>query len=207
MIPTATLAVVPMQRLELAKSRLAGRLTHDERRDLVITLLAHVLDALHSANLVDAVLVVTPDQEVATRARSSGAEALPQHVSEPGLNPAIRLVQAEAIRRGAGSLLVVLGDLPLLNGEEVDALIEMASEQAGITAAPDRHGSGTNALLLRPPDAIEPGFGVDSLRRHREAAARRGIALREHRSPGFAFDVDTADDLAALEMLRWSRRA
>lgn len=206
MIPSATFAVVPVQRLDLAKSRLASRLTPDERRDLVITLLARVLDALHSASLVDALLVVTPDQEIAIRAQSSGIEALRQPMSEPGLNPAVRLAQPEAIRRGAVSLLVVLGDLPLLTGEEVDALIRLASEQAGIVVAPDRHGRGTNALLLRPPDAIEPRFGVDSLRSHREAAERLGIAVREHRSPGFAFDVDTAGDLAALEMLRWSRR-
>ncbi|HLI50898.1 MAG TPA: 2-phospho-L-lactate guanylyltransferase [Thermomicrobiaceae bacterium] len=193
-----TLAVVPVQRLGQAKSRLAGELTPDERRRLVLEVLTHVLSELREASFVSATLVVTPDETVATEALTGGAEVLRQPADVPGLNQAIRLAQAEATRRGASALLVVHGDLPLLKAGEIDEMVELAPAPIGIVTAPDRHRRGTNALLLRPPGIIEPHFGVDSLRLHQEAAHLRGIAQREYQVPGFAFDLDTAADLAAL---------
>ena len=43
-----------------------------------------------------------------------------------------------------------------------------------VTIVPDRHGTGTNALLLSPPDAIAPAFGPDSCARHVDRARRPG---------------------------------
>ena len=75
---------------------------------------------------------------------------------------------------------------------------------------PDRHGTGTNALVLSPPDAIEPSFGPDSLERHVAAAEAAGVPHRVEEVPGLALDVDTPDDLAALgaelELSRGARR-
>ena len=67
-----------------------------------------------------------------------------------------------------------------------------------MTIVPDRHGTGTNALLLTPPDAIEPSFGPGSRARHEAAAAAAGAECRIAEPPSLALDVDTADDLAAL---------
>ena len=63
---------------------------------------------------------------------------------------------------------------------------------------PDRHGSGTNALLLSPPGVIEPSFGPGSFARHaaRAHAAQTVVRVAEVRSLGL--DVDTPDDLQAL---------
>ena len=64
---------------------------------------------------------------------------------------------------------------------------------------PDRHGTGTNALLLTPPDVIEPSFGEGSRARH-ERLAQRGRARpsASPRSPSLMLDVDTPEDLDAL---------
>lgn len=193
-----TLAVVPVQRLETAKSRLAGWLAPGDRAALVLGLLEHVVDALQSAVLVDAVLVVSPDPTVLARAASLGATGVRQ--TGRGLNEAIELGRSEALRRSADTLLVVLGDLPLLSGSDVDALVA-ACDEPGIVLAPDRHERGTNALALRPPGALQPAFGDGSLERHRRAAAARGLRVCEYRSRGTGLDIDTGQDLDELERL------
>jgi 2-phospho-L-lactate guanylyltransferase len=66
---------------------------------------------------------------------------------------------------------------------------------------PDRAGTGTNALLLRPPDAFAPSFGPGSLERHIEAVSTAGVRFRVERVRSLMHDVDTPDDLADLGLL------
>lgn len=185
-------AVVPVKRLEEAKVRLSGRLSPEGRRVLVLQLLEHVLVALSESSLIDEFLVVTPDADVACQARLRGAAVVRQEGT--GLNRAIRLGRDEAVNRGAGTVLVVLGDLPFLEANDVDTMIGM-SEDATVVVAPDRHERGTNALVLNPVDAIEPAFGSGSLEAHRSAARSSGLTVREYRGMGTRFDVDTPADL------------
>jgi 2-phospho-L-lactate guanylyltransferase len=191
-------AVVPVQRLDRAKSRLSPVLSGGQRRRLVMALLSNVLRALTNASTVDRVIVVSPDIDVLARARDAGAVTLMQRGD--GLNDAIRLGRDLALQQEADTLLVVLADLPYLTSQEVDQLLSLACE-ASVTLAPDRHGRGTNALVLRPPDAIEPSFGIDSFLAHRGQATRRDRSHHVYNSRGTAFDVDTSDDLTALGSL------
>ncbi|HEX3723576.1 MAG TPA: 2-phospho-L-lactate guanylyltransferase [Nitrolancea sp.] len=191
-------AIVPVQRLEQAKSRLAVALSPEERRALVLRSLATVLHALSGSALVDATLVVTPDPEVSEHATHAGAIALEQ--PGRGLNEAIRQGREYAAEHGADALLIVLADLPLLTTIDIDNLLE-ASGDAAVTLAPDRHGSGTNALVLRPLNAIEPAFGVDSYHAHRNEAEQQQRSSRTFHARGTAYDVDTADDLLAIDRL------
>ena len=191
-------AVVPVQRLDLAKSRLAQTLSPGERRALVLRLFDNVLVALNGSELVDATLVVTPDPDVLQRAATAGA--MPLRQDGRGLNEAIRQGRDYASAHGAEALLIVLADLPLLTTSIVDSLLE-ASADAAVTLAPDRHGFGTNALVLRPLDAIEPAFGVESYRAHRAEADNQQRSTRTFHSRGTAFDVDTAADLRAIDDL------
>ncbi len=63
---------------------------------------------------------------------------------------------------------------------------------------PDRHGTGTNALLLSPPNAIAPAFGPGSFERHRRLALAAGLRVIVAGPPSLVLDVDTREDLAAL---------
>ncbi|MDE3194365.1 MAG: hypothetical protein KGN00_11830, partial [Chloroflexota bacterium] len=87
-------------------------------------------------------------------------------------------------------------DLAALRADDVAALLE-AAEEADVVIAPDRRARGTNALVLRPPDALEPLFGPDSFAAHREAASRAGLRVRVVERAGLALDLDEADDLRA----------
>ncbi|CAN5317011.1 2-phospho-L-lactate guanylyltransferase [soil metagenome] len=193
-----TVAVVPIKKLEDAKTRLAERLTPPERRCLVLNLLRHVLTTLQESSLVHETIVVTPDPGVLREAELLGADRFLQ--TGVGLNAAVRLGREHALRREATTMLVLLPDLPLLTVTDIDALVGAAGEGM-LVLAPDRHGSGTNAIVLHPPDAIDPAFGINSLYAHRASAQEKGFLLREYHSIGTGFDLDTEADLEELEHL------
>lgn len=185
-----TLAVLPVKRLERAKLRLEPHLAPGPRRALAEAMLSDVLVALRRAESVDGVLVVTADPVAERIAASHDASTL-EDEHEAGL--------AAAARGRADRVLLVPGDCPLLDPAEVDSLLgRPRAAGAHAIIVPDRHGSGTNALLLEPPDSLAPAFGEDSLARHVGGAREAGLAHEVAEVPSLALDVDTPDDLAAL---------
>ena len=76
--------------------------------------------------------------------------------------------------------------------------MSLLARDSAVVIVPDRHGAGTNALLLSPPDAIEPSFGPGSFARHAARAREAGVSTRVAALPSLGLDVDTPDDLAAL---------
>jgi 2-phospho-L-lactate guanylyltransferase len=213
-------AIVPAKTLEQAKTRLARVLSPDERRVLSLAMLRDVLGALCGARTLDRVAVVTADAALAAEARAVGAAV----VAEPGVgqNAALEAGAAYCREQGAGEMLAVSADLPLLRPAAVEQLIAQAmqAEQSRLVLlAPSRDGTGTNAMLQRPPGILPFLFGSNSLQRHQQAAAEREVKVELVRAPGLAFDVDTPADLlelaaspgqtqthAALEQMRLLKR-
>ena len=101
-------------------------------------------------------------------------------------------------------MLLVPGDCPALDPDEVEALL---ARTAPVVIVPDRHGTGTNALVLTPPDALEPSFGPGSFNRHQNHAKGAGLTYRAEAVPSLAHDVDTPEDLAALSEALEGRRS
>ncbi|MCX2727825.1 2-phospho-L-lactate guanylyltransferase [Thermomicrobium sp. 4228-Ro] len=194
-----TLAVIPVQRLDTAKSRLAPVLDPASRRSLVLQLAERTVRLLRSVSGIDEVALVTPDPHLAVAARAWGA--LPLEQTEPGLERAIVLAQRYAVAEDFGALLVVLGDLPLLEMTTLRTALALL-EPHGVVLAPDRHGTGTNLLALSPPDLPIPAFGPESRVRHRLAARRARCTLREVWALPLALDLDTPEDLARLRSVR-----
>ena len=193
-----TIAIVPIKALAAAKSRLAAALDPAARAALTLRALGNVLAALDTPGIA-ARIVVTPDAAVLRAAEVAGATGLRQDGA--GLNEGLDEGRAWALAAGAEALLIVLGDLPLLARADVGAILDLADRPGVAVFAPDRHGAGTNALLLRPPDALPFAFGVGSLARHRATAAARGLAPRWYDAPGTALDLDTPADLVALDAI------
>jgi len=193
----STVAVLPVKRLDEAKRRLEPGLASGPRRALAEAMLSDVLVALRRAETVDRVVVVTAD-EIGSRAASSHGADVVDDRREEGQSAAVAAGVAAAGPH-ADRVLLVPGDTPLLDPREVDSLL--GRPRAGGSFAvivPDRHGAGTNALLLDPPTALEPGFGPDSLARHLERARTAGLAHEVVEVPTLALDVDTPEDFAAL---------
>lgn len=195
--PASTAVLIPVRSFEGAKSRLGAVLDAEERRDLVERLLRRTVSAALATPGVTDVLVVSPDPEVLAIAGAAGAGVLLQR--SRGLNPAIQEARAAV---GAGRLLVLPADLPTVTPGDI-AQILAAGDAAGapsVILAPDRHGRGTNALLLAPPDVIDPAFGGDSRAVHAWLASSADAAYAE--IPGIlALDLDTPDDLLVFESL------
>jgi 2-phospho-L-lactate guanylyltransferase CofC len=190
-------AIVPVAAIEGAKTRLGESLDAEERRDLVERLLARTLGAVLAVGRLADVLVVSPDLEVLGLAAQAGARTLRQRTS--GLNAGVSEARDDVIAGGAEALLVLPIDLPFVTPEAIDDLLAaLADDPSAVVLAPDRHGTGTNALALRPPDVIDFAFGIGSRTAHRAAAHRAGAAYREVEGP-LAVDLDTPDDLVYVE--------
>jgi 2-phospho-L-lactate guanylyltransferase len=189
-----TIAVLPVKPLDVAKQRLADDLGKGTRRALVEAMVTDVLIALRRATRVDRVLVVTSDTGVEALAHGYDADAV-HDPGAPSHSAAAVIGVAEAIVRGARRVLLVAGDCPALDPAEIDALLERDAPAPDVVVLCDRHGAGTNGLLLTPPDVIEPAFGPGSCERHVRAAQAAGATAEVADIVGFALDVDTLDDL------------
>lgn len=190
-----TVAVLPVKTFAAAKQRLGDSVASADRQELAAAMAEDVLDALGRVSGLDAVLVVTAEPRAAAAARAAGAGVVTDP-DEAGQSAAARLGVTEAVRQGAERVLLVPGDCPALDPAEVAALL--SEPAAGVTIVSDRHGSGTNALLLSPPDAIEPAFGPGSFARHAALGQAAGARVRVARLASLELDVDTPGDLGAL---------
>lgn len=201
-----TLAILPVKKFEAAKQRLAELLPGGTRAALVQAMFSDVLVALRHSEQVDAVAVVTLDPLAQARVRAERVLLL-EDAEQAGQSPAAEIGIGHALSEGFDRVLLVPGDAPLLDPAEVDALLDRA-ETDGLAAVivPDRHGTGTNALVLAPPDALTPSFGAGSLERHIEAAEEAGIPYRVEEADSLLYDVDTPDDLLTLRSILGSRR-
>jgi 2-phospho-L-lactate guanylyltransferase len=192
-----TLAILPIKRFAEAKQRLAEELEPGPRRVLVEAMCSDALIALRRATLVDEVVVVTDDPAAIRLAAGYGVNVLV--AADQGHNPAASLGIARALELELDRALLVPGDCPLLAPSQLDELIARPVAPRSVVIVPDRHGTGTNALLLTPPDVILPSFGPGSRDRHVAAARSAGAVPWVLTVPSLALDVDTPEDLATLE--------
>ncbi len=188
-----TAAVLPVKSFGRAKSRMG--LEEPKRSALAAAMVDDVLDVLVEVAALDEVLVVTREPLALEAAARTGA-AVVHDEHEAGHNDAAALGATAALRRGAERVLLVPGDCPGVDAAEVAELLH--DERPGVTIVPDRHGSGTNALVLAPPGAMRPSFGPGSFARHAALARAAGLPVRVAAVPSLALDVDTPEDLTAL---------
>ena len=231
-------ALVPVKSLALAKSRLASHLSQHQRATLVLDMLQHVIHVLCESEIFEQVYVVSADTRVLELASHWGAEALretyPGH--NPALQAAaLTIMQRAAWREGLfatwlalaqqdelprvpdsrvlhalcdEALLTISADLPLLETQDIRQLTRLA-DRYQVVLAGSSDGTGTNALLVRPPLALPYLFGLNSLPAHLHAADERQLSYTLYHNARLAFDVDTPDDFHYLEQSEhaWSARA
>lgn len=185
------LALVPTRSPGSGKSRLAPGLDIEQRAALGTAMLGDVVDALRSSP-VDRVVVAASGERAAAAARELGVEVLPDPPGTDGLDAAVAAAAGRLPRVG---LLVVMADLPRLTANDVAALV---AAPAAVVVAPTEDG-GTGGLLRRPGDVMPTAYGPGSGRRHAQEAGDRGLSVQSLHLPGFSRDVDTWDDLTALE--------
>lgn len=185
-------ALIPVKSLEHVKSRLSETLDLAHRIQLIEETLRRLVHVLRAESRVDRIVVVTRDADVTEWMHSRAVEVVSE--SGHGLNAA--LAEARAAITPCEALLILPADVAAVSSHDVAALID-AAETAGrpaVVIAPDRHEHGTNALLLRPPGAIDFSFGPDSCRLHIAAAERSGAHVCVYRSESLGLDLDLPED-------------
>jgi 2-phospho-L-lactate guanylyltransferase len=189
-----TIAILPVKSFGAAKQRLAGALGSGSRKALAEAMFSDVLSTLRRVRGLDAVVVVTRDSVAESAAVRQRVPVL-RDAEEAGQSNAASIGIRHALAAGFDRVLLAPGDTPLLDPVELAGLLERTP---AVAIVPDRHLAGTNALLLSPPDAIEPSFGPGSLARHTAAAQRAGLEYSVERLRSLMLDVDTPEDLAEL---------
>jgi 2-phospho-L-lactate guanylyltransferase len=186
--------IVPHRGLEQAKTRLATSLSPEERVFLASQLLQRVLKV--AREVTDDVVVISPSRALREIVEPSGARLAVQRGM--GLNEGLEQARFDAVADDIGTMIILHGDLPNLQAADVHALTGAlpSDGSAGVAVAPDRAGTGTNALVLRPPGLIHFRFGPGSFARHLAEVDAAGVPLVAVNRAGLAFDLDTPEDLA-----------
>ncbi len=189
-------AVVPMKPLSLAKRRLSSILPERERQALVRAMLCDVLRALQGSSQVAQSFVLTADPALAALAADHDAGHIPED-APIGLNSAVTTTAEHLETLGAGAMLILPGDVPLVSAAEIDELA-VRSKQQGVGIVPAHDADGTNALLLAPPGALASSFGPGSFKRHLAAGRDAGFDPVTCVLEGLGRDIDTREDLEYL---------
>jgi 2-phospho-L-lactate/phosphoenolpyruvate guanylyltransferase len=200
-------AVLPVKRFAAAKQRLAAGIDDERRRALVAAMLEDTLEAIATSRSIERTILVSGDQEAQEIAAEAGCDVVPDPTDAGHVEAALAGI-ARAEVDGAECVVVLPGDCPLLDPRELDRLLT-GLPASYVAIVPDRHGTGTNALALAPPGAIEPAFGEGSCARHVAAAREAGVPFAVEELPSLALDLDTPADLVALtrELAEGPKRA
>ena len=199
-----TIAVLPIKTFAAAKQRLGGMLAGGSREALAQAMFSDVLASLRKVEGLHAVAVVTASRAAQAAAQGEGVIVL-HDAAQSGQSAAALAGIRYATTRGFDRVLLVPGDVPLLDATEVDALLERTARDP-LCLVPDREGVGTNAILMSPPSLIEPSFGPGSFERHLAAGRAAGVEARVEQVACLLHDIDTPQDLDDLTALLAQRR-
>jgi 2-phospho-L-lactate guanylyltransferase len=190
-------AVLPVKRFAAAKQRLAPGMGATHRAELAEAMLGDVLGAIGETRSIERTVVVTSEPRATDISIAQGAHVMPD---PDGGHSGAALAGIEwAMELGAERVVLLPIDCPLLAPRELERLLTGMPERY-VGVVPDRHGTGTNALALAPPDAIEPSFGEGSCARHVAAARAASVPYGVEELPSLALDLDTPADVVALTM-------
>jgi len=162
----------------------------------MLDMLHHVVGVLRNSAMLTDISIVSADERVLTQVRSWGVTALVEECA--GHNPALTAAASRLRAAGTNALLTISADLPQLQSQHIQDMIEQLKRHDIVLAA-SQDSTGTNAILVRPPLAIPYVFGTNSFQRYQQEARQRGLSTTTYISPGTSLDVDTIDDIAIIQ--------
>nr|WP_240945844.1 2-phospho-L-lactate guanylyltransferase [Pseudomaricurvus alkylphenolicus] len=202
--------IVPIKTLKLAKQRLRHVLQPADRMGLAKAMLRDVLNVVADHNTVNRVVLVSDDSFARQLATEFDTELLLEsELQASGLNAVLQKATESLSPKAKEPLMVLHGDLPMLSAVDIEALslAYHASRAPTWVIAPDRHGTGTNALLFPVTDIPRFDFGAMSFRSHVQQADQRSCSVQETQLEGLRCDIDIPEDLKILASASGNRVA
>jgi 2-phospho-L-lactate guanylyltransferase len=193
-------ALLPVKAPMNAKQRLKGWLSALQREALARLMFQEVFSTLCGARGLDKIIVVTSDRAVGDHASRLGALVFEER-EQRGHSQSADAAAGRAMGLGAATVLLLPIDVPLVTKAEIEDLIEgvrLEEAQPAVIVVPSLDGTGTNALVRTPPDAIPSCFGPGSFQAHLDRARERGVPAAVKRPAGLLFDIDTPEDVEEL---------
>jgi 2-phospho-L-lactate/phosphoenolpyruvate guanylyltransferase len=189
--------LLPIKDLRNAKQRLASILTPEERFALAQAMLADTLRAVRGVQQAEKIFVVTNYTPAMQAARENGWEILPeeQQISE---SVSVDAASRQCEESGITAVLRLPLDLPLVTSSDIDELLVAECVAPGVVMVPSRDGTGTNAILRKPPTLFPSHFGNGSFAKHCAEAIRTGAQIVQRRNVRLEMDVDDESDLRVL---------
>ena len=188
-------ALLPVKAPQNAKQRLSGFLTQAQREALARAMYEEMLATLCTVKGLERIVVVTSDASAAQRACDRGVQVFEER-EQHGHSHSADAAAQRAMDLGATSVILLPIDVPLATRQEIESLIDAA--RPGVIVVPSSDGTGTNALVRTPPNAIRSCFGPGSFHAHVDQARALGLPVTVMRPPGLLFDIDTPEDVAEL---------
>jgi 2-phospho-L-lactate/phosphoenolpyruvate guanylyltransferase len=184
-------AIVPMKAAGDRKTRLAGHLSPTNRDHLTQQLFHHVIRSLQDCPSITRLIILSDKATHLPKVEWMADEGA-------GLN-----AELERVRQTVDMpLLIIHADLALLAAADVEFMLDAAAD--GIAIAPDRHGTGTNAIAFGRRHPLALRFGVGSFALHHAQAPEAVIVAAR---AGLSLDIDTAGDLTEAMRLGFADSA
>jgi len=200
-IGTNIRAIIPVKPLSVAKTRLASAFDASQRQTIAEHMLHHVLYTLEQCPFLDSTIVVTSDCSGASIAREYGAEQILDS-DYPGLNHALNKARRSTAIGSSDRIIILPSDLPAIRPCDLIGFVRHAKCDNDVVIAPDRFGSGTNALLLPAGSRFVTCFGPRSYKAHINGAPLAGHTLSIFHNDRIGLDIDTPEDVAEFLKLQ-----
>ena len=187
--------LIPVKDLTHAKQRLAALMTQQERTRLAWAMLENTLAVAAQVRTVDRVTIVTLYPPAIELAQKFGMEVIleTEQISE---SASVDFGSRQAATLGVEAVLRLPIDLPLITSEDIETVLAADKPESSVVMVPSRDGTGTNAILRRPPTLFPSHFGTGSLAKHIREAEQANASCTLLDLPNIALDIDEPEDLA-----------
>jgi 2-phospho-L-lactate guanylyltransferase len=189
--------LIPLKDSARAKTRLAELLSLDERQRLALAMFEDVSRAAARARQPDQVVLVTNFEPAIERAHELGWEVLIER-AQSSESASVDWASRVLADRGVELVMRLPADVPLVQPADIDELLSVELECPAALLVPSRDGTGTNAIIRKPPATFASKFGPNSLALHIEEAGRAGVRCLVVENRRLALDLDEPSDLAAF---------
>lgn len=186
--------LIPVKDLAHAKQRLAALMTQEERTQLAWAMLENTFAAAAQARAVDRIAIVTLYPPAIELAKKFGMEVIleTEQISE---SASVDFGSREAAGRGAKAVLRLPIDLPRITAADIETILAADQDEPSVVIVPSRDGTGTNAILRRPPTLFPSHFGTGSLAKHTKEAEGLNVVCKLLELPRIALDIDEPEDV------------